>query len=162
MPVRQVLKLIYKAAMIAATVGLVTLAYILYRTATPGNGQLLVSGILAILALMAFLSINKLDWQDDEAETYRSILDDMRARFPVSIKFGGTIDPATNPAATVTFAEPEVHRVDTATLDEAKRMAAEGTPIDEICRRIDPAHGTHDPAHQEAFRRVVRAAIEQG
>jgi hypothetical protein len=47
-------------------------------------------------------------------------------------------------------------------LDEAKRMAAAGAPIDNICRAIDPAHDSHEPVHQEAFRRVVRAMIEQG
>jgi hypothetical protein len=159
MPVRDIFKLIYKVVMIIATVGLVLFAYVLYRTATPGNGQLLVSGIVAILALMAFLSINRLDWQDEQAETYRSILDDMRTRFPVSIQFGGAANPSA--IGTVSFADPEVHRVDTAMVDEAKRLMSEGKPIDEICRMIDPGHDTHDPAHQEAFRRVVRAAIEQ-
>lgn len=162
--------------MIFATVGLVALAYIAYRTATPGNGQLLISGILGILALLAFLSISKLDWQDQQAETYRSIFNDIRNRFPVSVRFSSGNGPArqffhTGPAnreASPTFpvnigvAEPEVHSVCSDTLEEAKRLAAEGASIDDICRIIDNDHDRHDPVHQEAFRRVVQVMIEQG
>ena len=52
--------------------------------------------------------------------------------------------------------------MDAALLNEAKRMAASGTPIDDICRMIDPDHDRHAPVHQEVFRNIVRAAIEQG
>jgi hypothetical protein len=175
MSVRQVVKLVYKVGMIAVTIALVTLAYLAYRTATPANGQLLICGILAILALITFLSIWKLDWQDEEAATYRGILDEMRARLPLSIRFGKPQESSQHPSisgtlkwsaregvpVTVGFAEPEVHRMDAALLNEAKRMAASGTPIDDICRMIDPDHDRNAPVHQEVFRNIVRAAIEQ-
>ena len=159
--------------MIAATVALVTLAYLAYRTATPGNGQLLISGILALLALITFLSIPKLDWQDEEAAQYRAIFDDMRARFPISIQFGrppthrsqagatGGVFPNESAMTMHSFADPEVHRISGATLEEARRMDSEGRPIDDICRMIDGDHDLHDPTHQEVFRRLVRTVIEQ-
>jgi hypothetical protein len=148
MPIREALKLIYRNLMIliTAALGLGTIAAWWY--ATPGNGLLLVSGILAILTLIAGLSINKLEWQDRHAETFAGIVRDMRF--------------LKDDAVSIQYAEPEVHRVDAAGLDDAKRMAAAGAPIDDICRAIDPEHDRHDPAHQEAFRKIVRAMIEQG
>ena len=176
MPIRDVLKLIYKGLMTLVTVVLAGGAILAYWSSTPGNGLLLVSGILAVLALIALLSIGNLDRRDYQADTYREIADDMLARFPVQFRFGksasrpgnaatfGTMEWTAEEGAPVSvhFAEPEVHRMDQAMLDEARRMAAEGAPIDEICRMVDPEHDRHDPAHQEVFRRIVRAAIEQG
>jgi hypothetical protein len=148
MPGRETLKLIYKSLMILVTVGLGVGAVAAWWYATPGNGLLLISGILAILTLIAGLSINKLEWQDQRVETFASIFRDMR-----TMKDG---------AISIQYAEPEVHRVDAAALEDAKQMAAAGAPIDDICRAIDPDHDRHDPAHQEAFRKLVRAMIEQG
>ncbi len=143
---RDLFKRIYKIGMILVTLGLGAGAALAYVSATPGNGLLLVSGILAVLTLMAGLSISKLDEQDEQAETYREIGQDIRKLMSFSTSH--------------TFADPDVHRVDAATLEKARRMAAEGTSIDEICRVIDPAYDGHDPAHREAFRRVVRAMLE--
>jgi hypothetical protein len=168
MGARETLKLIYKVTMIVVTAALAAGAVAAWWYATPANGLLLVAGILAILTLIAGLSINKLEWQDQQAEGYREIADDIRtglgqlrsvrgAGSDGMVKFSfGTVP------VDVEVAEPEVHRVDPAMLDEAKRMAAAGAPIDNICRTIDPAHDSHEPVHQEAFRRVVRAMIEQG
>ena len=172
MPARDVFKLVYKIGMIAVTLMLIGLAYVAYRSATPGNGLLLITGILGILALIAGLSISKLDDQDEQAATYRSILDDVRKSTRFSIRFGGPgardVAPAMSDGTRTianlseSFADPEVHHVDGAMLDTAKRMASEGAPIDDICRTVDPDHDRHDPAHQEAFRRIVKAMIEQG
>lgn len=145
---REAFKLIYKSLMILVTVGLGIGAIAAWWYATPGNGLLLVCGILAILTLIAGLSINKLEWQDQQAATFAGIFRDMRAM--------------KNCAISIQYAEPEVHRVDAAGLKDAKRMAAEGAPIDAICRAIDPGHDRNDPAHQEAFRKIVWAMIKQG
>ena len=143
---RDLFKRIYKIGMILVTLALGAGAALAYVSATPGNGLLLVSGILAILTLMAGLSISKLDEQDEQAETYREIGQDI----------GRLVSFSTSHS----IADPEVHRVDAATLEEAKRMAAEGASIDEICRVVDPAYDGHDPAHQDAFRRVVQTMLQ--
>ncbi len=145
---REAFKLIYKGLMILVTAALGIGAVAAWWYATPGNGLLLISGILAILTLIAGLSINKLEWQDQQAETFAGIFRDMRV-----LKDG---------AVSIQFAEPEVHRVDAAGLEDAKRLAAAGASIDDICRAIDSDHDRHDPAYQEAFRKLVRSMIEQG
>jgi len=167
MGARETLKLIYKVAMIILTAALAAGTVAAWWYATPGNGLLLVAGILAILTLIAGLSINKLEWQDRQAESYRQIADDIRTGLgqlrsvraagpDQMVKFSFGAGPVN-----VDVADPEVHRVDSALLDDAKRMAAADAPIDDICRMVDPAHDSHDEFHQEAFRRVVRAMIEQ-
>jgi hypothetical protein len=133
--------------MILVTLMLAGGAIAAYVSATPGNMLLLVSGILAVLTLMAGASISKLDDQDRRAEGYRQIGQDIRKLVKISTSYA--------------HAEPEVHRVDLATVEEAKRMAADGAPIDDICRAIDPGHDGHGPAHQEAFRRTVQAMVDQ-
>ena len=171
---RNLFKLIYKVGMILVTLTLGGLAVLAYVTATPGNQLLLVSGILAILTLMAGLSITKLDDEDRQAETYRSIIDDVRSLAKgahpdfkparPAAEASGDFHSAADDRVSVTahYSEPEVHRVDTAMLDEAKRMAADGAPIDDICRMIDPEHDRRDIYYQEAFRRLVTTMIEQG
>ncbi|HYE28909.1 MAG TPA: hypothetical protein VEA61_11860 [Allosphingosinicella sp.] len=173
---RDVLKLIYKLAMIATSLGLAALAYLAYVSSTAGTGDVLLSIVLGGLALYALLSIPKLDWQDERADVCRGIVDDMRTRFPIDIQFAGAGEAPRGPASpgsgqwptgtgapiSVQFGEPEVHRVDAALVDEAKRMAREGRPIDDICRLIDPGHDRHDTFHQQALRRIVQAMIDQG
>jgi hypothetical protein len=169
MTARDILKLIYKCCMIAATITLLALAFLAYRTATPGNGQLLISGILMILALMSFLSIWKLDWQDEQAETYRGILGEMRSLIPNSINInkgglpaGGKSEwtTAEGTPVSIQFAAPEVYRLDADAVEAAKRMAAEGRPIDDICRLIDPGYDGQDAMYQTAFQQVVRAMLD--
>lgn len=144
---RSLFKAIYKAGMILVTLTLAGLAVLAYLSADAGNGLLLISGILALLTLIAGLSISKLDDMDARAETYRQIGVDFRNLVKVSTHHVSV--------------EPEVHRVDAAAVDDAKRMASEGAPIDDICRAIDPDHDSHDPLHQQAFRKIVQAMIEQ-
>lgn len=167
MDIRETLKLIYKSLTILITLALGIGAVAAWYYSTPGNGLLLVSGILAILTLIVGLSIKKLEWQDQQAESYREILDEMKARIPVSISFSSSKGPGqqlgttTGQGVSFQVAEPDVHRVDNDMLEAARRMAADGAPIDDICRMIDPAHDRNDPFHQEAFRKIVRTMIEQ-
>ena len=143
---RNLFKLIYKVGMILVTLMLGAGAVLAYVNSTPANGLLLICGILALLTLIAGLSISKLDDQDRQAETYREIGQDIRKLVNVSTHR--------------VYAEPEVHRVDMAALEEARRMDQDGASIDSICRLIDPGHDGHDPAHQEAFRKMVRAMLD--
>jgi len=173
-PARDVLKLIYRTLTAFVAAVLAAGAVLAWWHSTPANQLMLVSGMLGILALIVVLSIDKLDRQDRQAETLRSIVDDARSRVPLSFHFGakgaerqqarfGGVRWSMQEGAPVSvdFAEPEVHRVDTAMLDEAKRMAADGASIDEICRMVDPAYDGRDQFHQEAFQRLVRTMIEQ-
>lgn len=144
---RRLFKLIYKIGMVLLALMLASGAILAYAGATPANGLLLISGILAVLTLIAGLSISKLEWQDEQAETYRQIGQDIRKLVKVSTSYS--------------YAEPEVHRVDLATVAKAKRMASDGAPIDHICKEIDPGHDGHHPAHKEAFRKIVQAMIDQ-
>lgn len=161
---RQLLKTVYKAGMILVTAVLVVGAAAAWWYSTPANQLLLIAGILAILALITGLSINKLEWQDEQAEALRSIVDDIRDKSPVMLSFGegGRMQWGLKPggAASVDYAEPEVHRVDEAQLAEAREMAARGEPIDAICRRIDPAFDSHDEMHRQVLRRMVQAMLE--
>lgn len=164
MPVRDVVKLIYKVGMTIITLTLVGLAYLAWRDATPANQLLLIAGILGVLALISGLSITKLDDRDKRAATYRSLLDDVRKHAKASVRFAepGMADGATRLGGiSVSFAEPEVHHVGATAVAEAKAMDMAGAPIDEICRTIDPGHDQHDEVHQEAFRRIVRAMIAE-
>ncbi len=142
---RETFKLIYRSLMTFLTVVLGGGAILAWWHSTPANGLMLVAGILSLLTLMAGLSIFKLDWMDAEAEQFRTIIQSMP-----------------KPQINVSYAEPEVHKVDAVMLEEAKRMHADGRPIDEICRAIDPDYDRQDEAHQGAFRCIVRAMIEQG
>lgn len=143
---RNLFKLIYKVCMIIITLVLGGGAVLAFINATAANGLLLVSGILALLTLIAGLSISKLDDRDRQAETYRQIGQDIRGLVKISTHH--------------VTAEPEVHRVDLAALEEARRMDQEGASIDEICRLIDPGHDGNDPMHQAAFRKMVRAMLD--
>ncbi len=143
---RSIFKLIYKIGMILLTVMFASGAILAYVSATPANMLLLVSGIFAVLTLMAGVSIFKLDDRDKQAENYRQIGQEFRKLVKVSTNYG--------------YAEPEVYRVDSATVEEAKRMAKDGAPIDDICRSIDLGHDGHDPAHKESFRKIVQAMID--
>lgn len=143
---RSLFKLIYKVAMILVTLAFGAGAVLAYMSATPGNGLLLVCGILAFLTLFAGLSITKFDDQDKRAETYRQIGQDIRRLVKVSTHRS--------------YSEPEVHRVDTLVLEQAREMDRQGASIDSICKLIDPGHDNHDPAHQEAFRKMVRAMLD--
>ena len=144
---RSLLKLIYKVGMIVLTLLLAAGSILAYVSATSANMLLLISGILALLTLIAGLSISKLDDQDKQAETYRQIGRDIRDLVKVSTSHS--------------YVEPEVHRVDATMLETAKRMASDGLPVDAICLAIDPEHDSHSPAHKEAFRKVVKAMIEE-
>ena len=143
---RNIFKLLYKVCMILVTLALAGGAVLAYVSATPANGLLLISGILAVLTLMAGLSISKLDDRDKQAETYRQIGQDIRRLVKVSTHH---VTP-----------EPEVHRVDLAALEEARLMNQQGASIDVICRLIDPGHDGNDPVHQAAFRKMVRAMLD--
>jgi len=144
---RRLFKLIYKIGMVLLTLMLASGAILAYAEHTPANQLLLISGILAILTLMAGLSISKLDDQDEQAESYRQLGQDIRKLVKVSTSYS--------------HAEPEVHRIDLATVAQAKRMSSDGAPIDDICRAVDPGHDGHDPAYKEAFRKIVQAMIDR-
>jgi len=173
-PVRDLLKNIHKALSILVFLFLTGLAFLAYRESTAANGLLLVASVLGVLALIAFLSIDKAEEQDRRAENLHNIIRDVHSLARPGLRFGkrGRADEGGTAVGTVSwsygtapitaeFAGPEVHRIDSATVEEARRMADEGASIDDICRMIDPGHDGNDRFHQEAFRRLVSAMLDQ-
>lgn len=162
--VREAFNLIHRTVMMFVTVVLVGGAVLAWWYSTPGNGLLLIAGILGLLGLMSGLSIFRSEVIDDaEAETIRRMIDVARDIGP-SEKAAAIQQLMRGETATISVhhSDPEVHRVDTDMLAEAKRMAAEGASIDDICRVVDDEFDRRDELYQEAFRRLVRTMIEQG
>ncbi|HJU77435.1 MAG TPA: hypothetical protein VJ597_05855 [Sphingomicrobium sp.] len=162
--VRETLNLIHRTVMMFVTIVLVGGAILAWWYSTPGNGLLLVAGILGLLALMAGLSIFRNEVIDEaEAETLRQMIDVARDVAP-SEKVAAIQRLMQGRPVTVSVghSEPEVHRVDTETLEDAKRMAAQGAPLDDICSAVDHEFHSRDPLHKDAFRRIVQAMIDQG
>lgn len=58
--------------------------------------------------------------------------------------------------------DPIVYRLDAETLERARNRIAAGEVLDVVCRDINPAYATWDAGQQEAFRRVVEAALREG
>ena len=141
---RSLLKKIYKTLTLLIAAFLLFGAIMAYRAATPGNGLLLVSGILAVLAFITFLSAGKLDRMDANGESYRSIADSFLSKAQIS----------------TVVASPEVHVLDNEALARAQQMSHDGKSLDEICRAMNYEYENWSPAHQEAFQRVMQSALE--
>lgn len=142
---RQFLKTVYKILMFMVATFLFAGAFFSWQAATPANQLLLVSGILALLSLMAFLSIGKLDRQDITAEEYRNLLGDLLDKVQVS----------------TSFSAPQVQRIDSDTLRRAQQKFQDGTALDDVCRSINGDFDSWDKAQQKTFQQVLKAAIEQ-
>ena len=161
MPVRDILELIHRTAMTFVTLVLAGGSVLAWWHSTPANGLLLVAGMLALLALIAGLSIVRRGFSDAESETIRQMVD-----------AAGAVEPENKAAlirqlmrgkpvtVNVHTAEPEVYRIDALTVEEAKRLADEGRPIDEVCRAVDPEFDSRDEMHKQAFRRLVQTMVE--
>ncbi len=161
--VRRTLSLVHRALMTFVTIVLGGGAVLAWWYSTPANQLLLIAGMLGLLALMAGLSIFRHQIDDAEAATLSRLVEVARATAPAEkVAAIQQLVIGTPAQVTVSYGEPEVHRVENALLEDCKQMAAEGASIDSICRAVDPEHDQHDLGHQEAFRKIVRAMIEQG
>ncbi len=115
-------------------------------------GILLVLGVILALIAVAYFMLRRIGVDvrvtggDDADLEGRASSTDWTSRF--SIK--------------TTVADPVVYRMDAATLDLARRRIAAGEDLDAICRDINPAYGAWDTPQQEAFRRVLEAALQEG
>lgn len=127
-----------------ASLALLAGAGFAYWYATPANMLLLPAGILFILSFIVFASIGKYERNERSAEEWRGLWDEFRSKVHVTTHGGGS----------------EVHHLNQAALATAQRMAQVGSPLDDICKAVEPGYSTWDILHQEAYRRVLQAALD--
>ena len=140
---RQYLVMVYNVLTLIAALTLLGGAIAAWWVATPGNGLLLVALILAVLALIGFLSIGKYDRQQRRAEEWRGAWDDLASKINV----------------VTSHADPDVHVMDGKAVATARRMAADGASLDDICRATERKFSSWDEPRREAFRRVMQAML---
>jgi hypothetical protein len=143
---RRYLKTVYKVLTALIGTVLLTGAILAYQAHTPANMLLLVAGILFILALMAFLSIDKLDRYDQSAKAWGDIAQGLMKN----------VNVVTN------FAEPSVHKMEQKTLERVLRMQSDGSSIEEICRAASPEYDSWDAPQRQAFQQILSAALAHG
>lgn len=140
---RQYLVMVHKVLTLMLALALFGGAVIAWWVATPGNGLLLVALILFTLALIGFLSIGKYDRQQQRAEEWRNVWEDFTSKVNV----------------VTSHANPEVHMMDHKAVATARRMAADGASLDDICRATERKFSSWDEPRREAFRRVMKAML---
>lgn len=157
----EIFRTVYRTLMALVTLGFLAAAFLAYWHSTPANGMLLVAGLLFVIAILTGLSISTHDDRHRRILAERETLDRACSLFSGNLRFGKAIrgQPAGLHFET---AEPEVHSMDMAAVDEAKRMAADGASLDDICRYVDPGFDGRDMLYREAFRRMVQTMIDHG
>jgi hypothetical protein len=141
---RRTLVIVYRGLVLMGATALLFGAIWAYMSATPGNGLLLVALLLFALSLIAFLSFGKYGQEASGTGTNRSTIDALLSNVKVS----------------TSFATPEVHTLDNSTITRARTMMQQGASLDEICRTVDAQYATWDHVHQQAFQRVIQAALK--
>jgi hypothetical protein len=139
---RTILVIVYRGLHLAGAIALLLGAIWAYMAATPGNGLLLVAILLFALSLIAFLSIGQYP-AASATQTDRSAMDELLSKVKVS----------------TSFATPQVHSLDNTAMARGKAMLAQGASLDDICRTIDLQYASWDHARQQAFQRVIGAAL---
>lgn len=153
------LRTIFRALAALIMVTLVTLTILSYLHSTPGTGDILLTIVLAAVTLMAFqklLSIDRMHREPDPASTARlhqTLQGGLASKLQEALSGSVTID--------WNVASPEVHRIDEEGLARARTMAKEGKSVDEICRAMEGDYANWAPPHQQAFRNVMQAVIDQ-
>jgi hypothetical protein len=141
--IQKFLESLYKLMVMLGAFALAVGAFFAFRYHTPGNGLALVGLILSALALIVFLSADKRDRQKREAEAFGDVVGSLLRNVKIS----------------TVHAPPEVMRLDRRDLDAAKRMKNEGAAMDDICRTVERDYAHWDSWKQDAFRRMLQAAL---
>lgn len=151
--IHRILAFILVASLAALTVGS-------YFATNPNDGSRLLTIVLAAGTLMLAVHLHGIDRRHRptpgdralEASLTADVRSDLAQKIGAALLRGGRVEWQ--------VASPEVYSIDRETLDRARAMAADGRPMDEICRSIAPDYDQWGAAHQQAYRSVVRAAIE--
>lgn len=142
--VQRFLETLHTVMVTFGAIALAVGAFFAFRHATPGNGLALVGGILSLLALIVFLSADKQDRQRREAQAWGDALGSLLRNVKVS----------------TVHAPSQVFRLDQHRLDAARRMINDGASLEDICRAVEPDFPAWDAWKQDAFRRMLEAALE--
>jgi hypothetical protein len=141
---RQFLASVQQMIMLSGGVALLIAAIVAFESATPGNGFLLVALLLAGLSLAVFGMAHKQKRQEHDKGFVRSILDDLRGKMTYS----------------VSHAEPEIHSLSQAEMARARDMALSHASLDDISRAVHTQYSTWSPERQQAFQRLLQAALK--
>lgn len=135
------LRSLFKALSMGGTTfvaaGLLAGTILAWQHATPDNGLGLAAGLLALLTIMAFLSLF--------APLATKVETEAAAAAPVA-----------PPAPVLFFSAPEILRLDEEEVRRAVRLRRAGVSHDEICAVIEPDYPTWD----ESRRRMLGAMVE--
>lgn len=125
-----------------------------YVAATPGNGLLLVSMLLAAVTLIVGMHLHKI-----YRRFARPRIDPARA---VPTDLASWLGAALLNKAQVRWelGSPQVHSIDRETLTRAQAMLAEGRSLEEVCRSIDSGYDSWSAPRRQAWQAVLRAAVE--
>lgn len=134
---------IYRGLLFLAGGAGLTLAYVLYADATPGNMQLLPAGIIALLSAGALLS----------------------ALFPSRAVTGDIepIDPRLLEKIQVTVGRPAetTFRLDQAQIDMATGLFADGWDADNVARSVVPDYDALPDEIKHALQSMLRQAVDR-
>ncbi|HEU5285434.1 MAG TPA: hypothetical protein VFU20_02855 [Sphingomicrobium sp.] len=156
---RIVLRNIYRA-LSALIVGFLLVGTVFtYLAATPANGLLLISGILAVLTLITFLQVlnfdRKMERRADPADRndlMRTISDDLAEKIEAGLR--GDVPVRWHVGA------PEVYEIGEEDFARARAMLDEGMQIDEICRDLDGEYAGWSEPRQRAYQGLIRTALD--
>lgn len=145
------------AGLIVAT--LLALTILAYRDSTPGTGDVLLSIILAVVTLMAAARLLEIDRKHHrepdpalKAALHEAIQGDLSIKIHEALSSGVKVE--------WNVSSPEVHRIDEEGLALARSMSDEGKSLDEICRAVESNFAGWSLPHQQAFRNVMKAALD--
>lgn len=159
LPAKRMFRKIFRPLAGLVVAALIALTILAYRDSAPGTGDVLLSIVLAVVTLMAALRLLKIDRRlhQEPDPALRAALDQA-----VEGELSGKIREALTGAVKVDWnvSSPEVHRIDDDGLALARSMSDEGKSMDEICRTMEHDYADWTPAHQQAFRNVMQAALD--
>lgn len=158
---RSLLAKVFRALALLIVATLIALTVASYFQSTPGTGDILLTIVLAVVTVLAGAHLMSLDRRYHRPADPRDVLD---VRQSLEANIGRMVGEALAGKVQVNWdiGSPEVHRMDRDTLAKARVMASEGRLMDEICSMVDGNYANWSPPHQEAFRNLIQAAIDQG
>lgn len=159
--IRRGLAAVFKGLSILIIGVLATLTVISYFYSTPGTGDILVTIVLAAVTLIVTMHLLGRVSLYDSAPDPRLLTEAGR---PTETRLSHMLGEALSGRVTVNWevAAPEVHKMDLDDLARARVMVSQGKSIDDVCLAVNKDYAGWSPPHQQAFRAVIEAAVNQG